>query len=235
MDAGDVGHAVALAGEAQRPVQVVGAQGGDDRDDDGGEAEADEELPERQPEHVEAGVHVQDRVAPGEVAAFAEQQPRLPAGLGGHAGEDADDHGHAGDPPAGLRGEELPVAFEALLLGRGGPGVGPQAPGEVEVDAGPGGHGECEHGEQADPVPHHGREDRRVADRVVPEVVGAQAHEPSEHRQQHNGGHEEDQHVASSSAHPWGRGRPVRHSKQLLCVWSGRRGGVSRSPLLHRR
>ena len=173
--------------QAYPAVQVVHDHRGDERQDHGHVHVAEQGLDERQCEREEADVHTELGVVGPEVLSVHELQVDLPVTTrsgSGQQGQDADDEP---EEQLAVRVDGLPVAIQPLLFQahRSNHRFGPV--GEENAGADDDGHHQRRDGEQQDPCPQLGQEDRGEADGVEPHVVGdkvcgeRQSHDDDDH------------------------------------------------------
>ena len=173
-------------------VEVVGHGRDDGDDDDAGERPVDHERQERQPEHVEAHVLAELRVDDAEVLGVGEEDPALPLPRHPGPGDDGEEGGHDEAHERGAPADQLPVALDDLLLRAGGPEGGRQAVGDEQVDVEQDEEDGGEDRPEGDAGAQHAGEDARVVERVEPEVVGVEAGDPTQRREEHEEGDGED-------------------------------------------
>ena len=176
-------------------VQVVGDRGDDDDDQHGGEQPVHDEPQERQREDVEADVGVEVRILLTEVDAVREEDPVAPLARSADAGDQAEQQGHDDAHETGAPADQLLVALDELLLGTGRTKARRDAVGDPEVEPAEEEEDAGEDQRQRDLGAEHVLEDARHPERVEPEVVGVEAGEPAQRRDeqhQRNGQHDED-------------------------------------------
>ena len=156
-------------------VEVVG-DGGDDQDDDRrGKQPVDEELQERQLEHVETDVPVELRVLGAEGHVVGEQDPLVPVAGDAGPGDQREQGRYERAHEQGAGADDLVVALDQLFFRPHGTEGRRDAVGDGEVH--PHQHEE-EDGEQdgeahlgaQDPAPHAGE-----VELLEPEVIGVEA------------------------------------------------------------
>lgn len=172
----------ARAGDAQAAVQVVRQRGGEQREDRGGEAEAEQEAVPGQVERVEGHVEVELRVLLVEGHAVDPHQPDPPLAGRGRPRDQPDEGGDRQKQPLLVRRDAHPVAVEALLLHRHRAERRAQAVRQPDVHAHRGRHQQAEDEEEPDLRREGGGEHGRVMHRPVPEPVRPEARE---HRERH--------------------------------------------------
>jgi hypothetical protein len=189
MDARGRGDLVPRRLQPHPAEDVVHGERADQRQHHGGEQDAEHEPLERIGECVVGDVHPELGIVDAEPRAVAPQQPGLPLGLRGDAGEDTEhraDHHHDQLAP-GLQGR--PVTLEVLLLERHRPERRPEPVGHEQVGRDDDGHQQAEQREQQHPGAEVGGEDLPVADLAEPEPVDVEPDQRTEHGQ---GEHEQD-------------------------------------------
>jgi len=186
--------------------QVVGRRGGQQRQHDGGEQEAQHEPLEGVGEGEVGDVAAELRVDLAELRAVAPQQPGLPAGGGRQPGEQAEDaradEQHRGEER--LDGDA--VALEVLLLRRHRPERRPHPVGQVDVHPDDDGHEQPEAEEEHQAGGQDGREDLPVINAREPQQVGVQRDADTAHQEQDGQDHEDgsEQAGAGRQARPGG-------------------------------
>ncbi len=154
--------------------QVVGRGRGDQRQDHGGEQEAQHEPLEGVGEGEVGDVLAELRVLHAERRAVAPEHPGLPARCRRQAGEQAEDTAAEQQDrrEEGLQGD--PVALEVLLLERHRPERRAHPVGHDHVGADEHRHQQPEDHEQQQLGAQHRGEDRGVVDRPEPQQVGVE-------------------------------------------------------------
>ncbi len=200
---------------ADPTIEVVG-HGRDDEDDrQGGEQPGDHEGQERQLEDVEADVGVELRVLDAEVHPVGEQEPVVPLARHPGPGDQGEQQAHPDPDPARALVHDLVVPAQQLLLGAHGPEAGGDPVGDEQVDVAE---------DEEDPDEDQGEaglgaEDRAervlVAEGLEPQVVGVEAGDPAQGRDQHeeaDGDQDQDDAAPGrQSSLPWAaRWRHVR-------------------------
>ena len=174
-------------------VEIVGDQDHDQGQDQGGEEPVDDEGPEREPEHIEADVAVEQGIRSAEIATVAEQQPRLPLRRGVGPGDEAEQGGHPEADLAGLGPDHGVVSLDQVLFRRFRPGRGLETIGEVEVAPQDGEEEQGEHRGQE----HLGAEGRRPdtaeVELVEPEPVGVETGDAVRRQEQDKKGRNGDE------------------------------------------
>jgi len=197
---------------AYSAVEVVGDDRDYEHDHDRGECPTDNETQERQSKYVEPEVLVELRVGDAEILAVDEQKPRLPLAVHPCRSNQGEQGRRDRAYQTSVTVDHFVVSEKQLLLGTGLPkrrsdAVGNHqiAPHQYEKDAG-------EDQRQHDLRTENSSPNRRVSERMEPQVVGVETGNSAERGEQHEEGHD-----SNHENHPPARAKSTSSAGGLIC------------------